>query len=270
MPVEDLIRYFNAADASGDSTLYVAGERVEAWHGGLHLGSLFQPIADLRSERVLGHQASLTVRRTDGTRLPPEAPFDACADGPAVVHLDRLCRTLHALNFLAQRQSTGGYLQLAVHPRHLQAVSNQHGLVYEAILKRCGLGPADIVLDIDADVTELGSHGAHALASYRQRGYRLALHGPEQALALPAVLALAPDILRIAAADPSAGASLPRTATRVEIAGIDDDEALRRALAHGADLGTGRLFGAPDGACRPPHTGARNPYNPLSSYGVRP
>lgn len=270
MPVADLIRYFNAADASGDSTLYVAGDRVEAWHGGLHLGSLFQPIADLRSERVLGHRASLTVRRSDGADLPPEAPFDACESGPAIVHLDRLCRTLHALNFLAQRQHAGGYLHVAIHPRHLQAVSNQHGLVYEAILKRCGLGPADIVLDIDADASELGSHGAHALASYRQRGYRLALHGPEQPLALPAVLALEPDILRVAAADPSACAAVPRSATRIEIAGIDDSDALRQALASGADLGTGGLFGEPARVCRPTHTGARNPYNPPSSYGARP
>jgi hypothetical protein len=48
MPLTDLIRYFNAADTSGDSTLYLDGKRAEAWHGGLHLGSLFQPIVDLR------------------------------------------------------------------------------------------------------------------------------------------------------------------------------------------------------------------------------
>ena len=107
MPVEDLIRYFNAADAAGDSTLYIAGDRVEAWHGDLHLGSLFQPIVDLRAERVVGHQASLTVRRADGTPLPADAPFTACDSGAAVVHVDRLCRTLHALNFLAQRQHAG-------------------------------------------------------------------------------------------------------------------------------------------------------------------
>lgn len=270
MPVEDLIRYFNAADANDDSTLYVAGDRVEAWHGGLHLGSLFQPIADLRSERVQGHRASLTVRRTDGTAEPAEAPFDACDNGPAIVHLDRLCRTLHALNFLAQRQHTGGYLQVAVHPRHLQAVSNQHGLVYEAILKRCGLGPADIVLDIDADTNALGHHGAHALTSYRQRGYRLALRAPEAAQALPAMLALEPDILRVSASDPSVYAAVQRTGTRIEVAGIDDTETLQRALTQGADLGTGRLFGEPARICRPTHTEARNTYNSPSSHGVRP
>ena len=270
MPVEDLIRYFNAADAAGDSTLYVAGDRVEAWHGGLHLGSLFQPIVDLRAERVVGHQASLSVRRADGTALPTDAPFAHCESGPSVVHLDRLCRTLHALNFLAQQQHAGGYLQVAVHPRHLQAVSNQHGLVYEAILKRCGLGPADIVLELDPGDVDLDSHRTQALVNYRQRGYRLALRAPEQALALPAILALQPDILRIATPDPAVCASARLAGAQVEINGIDDGTAFRSAQACAGDLGQGRLFGQPDSACRPTHSGARNPYNPSSSSGARP
>ncbi len=270
MPVEDLIRYFNAADAAGDSTLYVAGERVEAWHGGLHLGSLFQPIVDLRAERVVGHQASLSVRRADGTALPAEAPFAHCESGPSVVHLDRLCRTLHALNFLAQRQHTGGYLQVAVHPRHLQAVSNQHGLVYEAILKRCGLGPSDIVLDIDPGDVNLDSHSTQALANYRQRGYRLALQAPEQVLALPAVLALQPDILRLLAPDPAICATARSAGIQVEINRIDDGATFRAARDSGSDLGQGRLFGEPSTACRPTHSRSRNPYNSLSSFGARP
>lgn len=270
MPVEDLIRYFNAADAAGESTLYEAGNRVEAWYGGLHLGSLFQPIVDLRSERVIGHQASLTVRRADGTVLPAEAIFTTSMDGPAVVHVDRLVRTLHALNFLAQRQHAGGYLQVPVHPRHLQAVSNQHGLVYEAILKRCGLGPADIVLAIDASAIDLHGHGAQALANYRQRGYRLALRAPEAALGLPEVLALQPDILQVTTADPTLCATVRAAGAQVEASGIDDGAAFRFALASGADCGLGKLFGAPSAACHPTHTARRVAYNSPSSFGAHP
>ena len=192
MPVEDLIRYFNTADAAGDSTLYVAGERVEAWHGGLHLGSLFQPIVDLRAERVVGHQASL---------------------------------------------------------------------VYEAILKRCGLGPSDIVLDIDPGDVDLDSHSTQALANYRQRGYRLAL---------PAVLALQPDILRLLAPDPAICATARSAGIQVEINRIDDGATFRAARDSGGDLGQGRLFGEPSTACRPTHSRSRNPYNSLSSFGARP
>lgn len=261
MLVEDLIRYFNTADATGDSTLYEAGERVEAWHGGLHLGSLFQPIVDLRSQRVVGHQASLTLRDADGKTHPTDVLFARCESGPAVVQADRLVRTLHALNFLAQSRSTGGYLQVAVHPRHLQAVSNQHGLVYEAILKRCGLGPADIVLTINADELDTHGHGAHALANYRQRGYRLALQAPETALALPEILALQPDILRVETPDPALSAAARAAGILVEAGNIDDAPSLHSAQAAGCGLGLGRLLGSPAPTCLPTHEPCRLAYN---------
>ena len=112
-----------------------------------------------------------------------------------------------------------------------------------------GVDPADIVLDLDAGDPGLNSHGAQALANYRQRGYRLALHGPEQALALPGVLALRPDILRLASADPAVCAAAHAAGTLVEIAGIDDGAAFRSAQSSQGDLGLGRLFGEPASAC---------------------
>jgi len=189
MPLTDLVRYFNLADAAGESTLYLEGERAAAWHMGLRLGSLFQPIVDLQRERVVGHRASLSARREDGMPVSCEAAYALCETAEAVIHFDRLCRTLHALNLLAQRRHVGGYLQLAVHPRHLRAVQNQHGLVYEAILKRCGLGPTDIVLEIDTGQGSLDARLGEAVNSYRQRGYRLALSVPPEDAAPAALLA---------------------------------------------------------------------------------
>ena len=191
MPLTDLIRYFNVADTAGESTLYPDGKRAAAWHRGLRLSSLFQPIVDLRQERVVGHQAVLLVRREDGTTASAAEAYAACETSESVVHFDRLCRTLHALNFLAQKQYAGGYLQLSVHPRHLLAVQNQHGLVYEAILKRCGLAQEDIVLHIDISAIGGQARLVNALASYRQRGYRLALAGPSPALTINELLDLA-------------------------------------------------------------------------------
>ena len=43
MPVEDLIRYFNAADAAGESTLYVAGDRVAVLAVLRRLGNFIAP-----------------------------------------------------------------------------------------------------------------------------------------------------------------------------------------------------------------------------------
>jgi len=266
MPLTDLIRYFNVADTAGESTLYPDGKRAAAWHRGLRLGSLFQPIVDLRQERVVGHQAVLLARHEDGAAVSAQEAYAACETPESVVHFDRLCRTLHALNFLAQQQYAGGYLQLSVHPRHLLAIQNQHGLVYEAILKRCGLAPEDIVLHIDTTAISGQARLADALANYRQRGYRLALSGP-----LPADerLALAPDIVQFASLA-QIGSLEPahRAGIRIELSGIDDGQTYEQATAAGIDLGQGRLFGRPDVDCRPTHDKRRVAYNHTSPSGA--
>ena len=262
MPLTDLIRYFNVADQAGESTLYPEGERAAAWHNGLRLGSLFQPIVDLQREYIVGHQATLSARREDGTSVSSEAAYALCQTPEAVVHFDRLSRTLHALNFLAQRRYAGGYLQLAVHPRHLQAVPSQHGLVYEAILKRCGLGPADIVLEIDLGQASHDSPLLAALNSYRQRGYRLAV-GPVSPVIEPAKLfALQPNILKLALHEGSERFSEARPAgVAIELIGIDSGQDYALARASAADLGQGSLFGLPQIDCRPTHSKRRVAYN---------
>lgn len=257
MPLGDLIRYFNTADSSGDSSLYPAGERAAAWHRGLRLGSLFEPIVDLAQERIVGHRATLAASQEEGTPVSPDDAYGRCTSGEAVVHFDRLCRTLHALNFLAQRRSTGGYLQLAIHPRHLLAVPNQHGLVYEAILKRCGLAPEDIVLEFAAGQLGSDPHRLAALGNYRRRGYRLALRQPDSATDLAAVGALQPEIIQLANSESLS----PASGSARELAGIDMVADLARARAAAIDLGRGALFGAPQAECRPTHSKHGVAYN---------
>lgn len=270
MPLTDLIRYFNVADTAGESTLYLSDERVFAWHKGLHLGSLFQPIVDLRHERIVGHQAHLSARHEDGRALDSAQAYALCQTPEAVIHFDRLNRTLHALNFLAQRRHAGGYLQLAVHPRHLKAVQSQHGLVYEAILKRCGLGPEDIVLEIDAREFQYNRHLGDALANYRQRGYRLALGELSTATGNTGLLDLRPDIVKLPLE--TCGELLEqarRLSIAVELGGIESGQDLAKAGDIGAELGLGGLFGPAQADCRPTHSSQRLAYNSPSPSGVQ-
>ncbi len=269
MPLTDLIRYFNAADSAGESTLYPEGERAAAWHRGLRLNSLFQPIVDLRTQRIVGHHATLNARQEDGTPVSAESAYALCTSPEAIIHFDRLCRTLHALNFLAQHDYAGGYLQLAIHPRHLLAVQSQHGMVYEAILKRCGLAPEDIVLAIDAGQFGDDPRLIAALHNYRRRGYRLALHAPAAPDGGSAWLDLQPDILRLELAQlhrlfPS---GIPDGVV-IELSGIDGDAELALARGAGAQLGHGRLFGPPASDCLPTHSKQRVAYNRGSPSGA--
>ena len=268
MPLTDLIRYFNTADSVGDTTLYPEGERAAAWHRGLRLGSLFQPIVDLPNERIVGHQASLTARQEDGTPVSSAAAYAMCETADAVVHFDRLCRTLHALNFLAQRRHAGGYLQVPIHPRHLLAVQNQHGLVYEAILKRCGLAPEDIVLDIDASEVEEPLRLVSALDNYRRRGYRLALQVPSEA-ALQPLLELKPEIVRFGYTPSAENVTTAlETSIAIEVSNIETEEDFTQARERGFQLGLGSLFGPPQSDCRATHSGHRVAYNASSPNGA--
>lgn len=266
MPLTDLVRYFNAADRPGDSMLYLEDGCAAAWHRGWRLRSLFQPIVELRTLAVVGHRASLLAEREDGRPLTATEAYASCASPEAVVHFDRLCRTLHALNFLRQQAHAGGYLQLAVHPRHVLAVPGQHGLVYEAILKRCGLAPDDIVLELDPGRLAASPQLAPALASYRQRGYRLALAYPA-ADALTAALAWQPAIVTLAADPPETLHRQVRAAGLLtQLTGIADEAALATARAAG-DLATGPWFGTPQAACRATHERRGVAYNAPSHSG---
>lgn len=268
MPLSELIRYFNAADQAGEVSLYARGERVEAWAQGFRLASRFRPIVDVRCESIVGHQAQLAVRHEDGRPATVANAFALCESEQSVVHFDRLCRTLHALNFLAQRRTVGGYLQLPVHPRHLLAVPNQHGLVYEAVLKRCGLAPDDIVLELDAPQLPPDAHFIHALSAYRERGYRLALRVPERpaedAADWASLLALRPDRLRVAEAAGPWLAAAQEAGIALEREGIASGADWQRLRAEGIDFALGPLFGEAHVDCRPTHKASGNPTIPLS------
>lgn len=247
MALTELIRYFNSTDAAGDSTLYGEGEGAAAWHDGLRLRSLFQPIVDLDSGQVVGHQAFLAACADDGCAITAEEAYAACRTAESVVHFDRLCRTLHALNFLAQRRHAGGYLQLSVHPRHLLAVPARHGLVFEAVLKRCGLAPDDIVLELASGPLLDDQRLADAVNNYRTRGYRIALTGdgghPE--LFVVDIIKQALDAL---------GNTSQNCRAKIHVSGVGQASELERARQLGARLGQGPLFGEARAACVSTHS----------------
>ncbi|MCG2575734.1 EAL domain-containing protein [Dechloromonas sp. XY25] len=270
MPLTDLIRYFNMADQDGDSTLYQEKGRAAAWHRGLRLGSHFRPIVNLRDERIVGHQALLVASLADGRPLGAAEAYATCESTAAVVHFDRLCRTLHALNFLTQQRHAGGYLQMAVHPRHVQAILNQHGLVYEAILKRCGLAPQDIVLHIGSHSPDDAASLGKALVNYRLRGYRLALSAPDGTSANwpPSFV---PDIAQVSSSHDCAHlAAWQDDGVSIELVGIDSGLSYQQAIAAGIVLGQGDLFGLRQADCRPTHGKGRVAYNAPSPFRSPP
>jgi len=271
MPLTDLVHYLNDRNRSqygahlnpGDS-LNLADQRVTGRFAGLTLDSAFQPIAQARSGQVSGHEALLRATAPDGSAIAPEAVFVLPTDGEEIVFLDRLARTVHALNYLLQAKNSGGDLYLNIHPRHLLAISGDHGLVFEAILKRLGLTPERVVLEILESAIDDSGRLAEAVANYRSRGYRIAIddfgrhHSNFDRLwqLEPAVVKLDRSLIAEASRNPKARRILPRLVeivhdleAKVVFEGIETEDQLAIAIDAGADLLQGYYLARPERHC---------------------
>lgn len=266
--LHDVVRYFNDhafARPTGQPALNVTPQQVEGLFTDLRLESRYQPLISVRDGASVAHEALLRAFGPDGTPLSPEDVFSLPGGSEEMVHLDRLVRTLHALNFLAN--GARGDLHLNVHPQHLLAVQGGHGQVFETILRHLGLSPAQVVLEIvetgdssGGDGKSYEAHLARAIAGWRERGYRIALDDFGRAHSNVHRLAwLSPDIVKLdgtliyAAEQDRRHASI--LSRMVAIAhdigavavceGIETPRHLELAIAAGADQVQGYLFGKP-------------------------
>jgi hypothetical protein len=149
VPVSQLVEYFNDRIRAEqirylpEDPLRIRNGAVEGRFGAIRFQSVFQPRVAMSSgtPHVAGHAASLRASGGGNTGLdadkvmPVRDVFAAARDGKAVVHLDRLCRLVHTLNYLRQTGETGS-LFLHVHARHVAGVATEHGRDFEQVLER--------------------------------------------------------------------------------------------------------------------------------------
>jgi EAL domain-containing protein (putative c-di-GMP-specific phosphodiesterase class I) len=258
MPLNDLVEYFNqrirAEQGLSQPPLFLQDGRVEGRFAGIRLATLFQPLR--RSDdglAIAGHAAELQACREDGGNTLPAELFEH-AEGGRVVGLDRLCRTIHMLNYLPGAHE-GGYLFLVVHPRHVLGVKCNHGAYFEDVIFRCGLAPERVVITLamTAAYHDQLPRLLAGLGNYRRHGYATAV-GFEQGAGRPdwtnhlAELRarFAPDFLRLPAGLLTAGNAPPglqadalvnalgAMGTRLVVEGITDEHQLEAARALGA------------------------------------
>ena len=211
MPLTELMNYFNdqlqtqtRARSLPKTGFYKAGNAYWARFGNLILGSNLRPIAAANTydsglkENLIGYEGELLIRSAAGNLLDIDSVFNSLDSNDQIIHLDRLVRTLHCLNYLQQHDISQNLLSLQVQPRHIVSVVGDHGKTFETILSDCGLGPERVLLHTRLlDLATLG-HFNKALSSYRSRGYQIgiSLTQPEE-LALLEQLELEPDIIFI-------------------------------------------------------------------------
>lgn len=180
MPLTELMNYFNdqlqtqaRARSLPKTGFYKADNVYWARFGSLILGTDFHAIQTWDDENVLGYEAELIVRASTGNILNIDSIFNSLDSNDQIVHLDRLVRTLHSLNYLQQFDGQDHLLSLQVQPRHIVSVNDDHGKTFESILSDCGLKPERVILHTRLlDQATLG-HFDKALSSYKKRGYKI-------------------------------------------------------------------------------------------------
>jgi EAL domain-containing protein (putative c-di-GMP-specific phosphodiesterase class I) len=202
MPLTDLVRYLNARDRDQRPFLrlddpFVATETgALAHYARITLDSDYAPIHVGGSGSLHGHAALLKAQgELNDLPLHPDAIFAIPSNNAEFVHLDRLVRTLHALNYLLHPEQQ--HLYIRINLRHIEIVPGGHGIVFENALRACGLDPSHITLELAVE-GEPDEGLRTALESYRARGYRIALASQGQDWNESHwLLSLKPDVVRL-------------------------------------------------------------------------
>jgi EAL domain-containing protein (putative c-di-GMP-specific phosphodiesterase class I) len=213
--------------------------------------SAFQPLVSARDATVAGHHALLRVA-SGGESVAPWSLFAQALDDDALVRLDRLCRTVHALNYFSRR-GPQGRLFLNIESRLLTGVKADHGAYFEAILALIGIAPERVVIVMPPGAIEEPVAFVRAAISYRIRGYRVMV--PIRSIAdaeLSHVFLADPHFVAIDGPEALAGPGAPQflkalaqRGTHLVARGVEDDAHRGSALAHGVELLQGFHVGRP-------------------------
>ena len=202
----------------------------------------FQPIVRAHGAEVVGHHALLRVESPSGESVAPWSLFAQASNDAALVSLDRLCRTVHALNYFPSHSGDGS-LFLNVERRLLTSVAADHGAWFEPVLALIGVKPSRVVIVMPPDVVENPVAFVRAAISYRIRGYRVLV--PVRSTTeedLSHVFLADPHFVSIDTATLEGAASrhfleaLAQRGTHLVARGVESPEHARAARAAGVEL----------------------------------
>lgn len=149
-----------------------SGQHAGHYRGFL-LNSVFQPIFADELETVIGYEALL--RTSIGRSLPVEAKFvfRYIDDTGGLILFDRICRTLHLLNFLLISREKD-LLFINIHAGLLSRVDT-HGMIFERILHSLSVPANRVVIEFEESCLEDSSVLSRAIRNFRDRGFKIAL-----------------------------------------------------------------------------------------------
>jgi EAL domain-containing protein (putative c-di-GMP-specific phosphodiesterase class I) len=218
--------------------LLASDGRVLGKYYGAYIATAFQPWRNPADGSIVAYEAYARSHSKNGSDLSPWQLFADAAVDTDLVTLDRLCRTVHALNYFGGSE-VAQPLVLNIDARLLRAVPERHGEFFGKMLSLLGVSPSRIVIEIHTsrllDLTRL----KQILSSYRRHGFSVAVNAESVIHARSLAHLLAPDLLMIYASALSPDAlvrqveSLHDAGVRVGVKHIETAETWEAAVAGG-------------------------------------
>jgi EAL domain-containing protein (putative c-di-GMP-specific phosphodiesterase class I) len=227
---------------------------------GFHLESVFQPLV-ANEGAILGYEALLRPSLGRTLQVETQFVFQYIEKTGGLVVFDRICRTLHLLNFLPF-SSGRDLLFIHVHPALLSRVDS-HGKVFESILQSLSVPPDRVVIELEESAPEEPFLLDKALRNFRRSGFKIAISdfGKERSdfkrlwRISPDFVKLHNSILHTAVNDEKARRSLPKLVELIHqsesvavIQGVDTPEQLAVAEQSGARFRQGFCLSRPNSA----------------------
>jgi EAL domain-containing protein (putative c-di-GMP-specific phosphodiesterase class I) len=137
------------------------------------LTSAFQPIVRASDGEIVGHHALPRDFDQDAQAIAPWPVLAQAAEDAIRVRLDRLTRTVHALNYFHGGDASRGLLYLNVEQRLPSAVTDDHGESLELILEHLDVPASRVAIVLPSDSRDDPVSFVRTAIAYRIRGYRV-------------------------------------------------------------------------------------------------
>jgi len=144
------------------------GDSWTADFRGLKLRTALQPIYSISHKRTVGYEALIRAFDNDNAAVLPVHLFELPDTDAENLLLDRLCRYLHIRNYSGIKDQLN-WLFLNVSPRVVTSGS-QSDSFFGALLKKTGLPPHRIVMEIVEQPTDDAERLKDTVAYYRKLG----------------------------------------------------------------------------------------------------
>lgn len=247
--VTDFLEAFNYGLRNQQLVQDAASGRIDAHFYNCSLTSVFQPVVHAASGRTVGHHGLLRASGADGASLSPWGVFSFAVVDHELVDLDRLCRTLHVLNYYRTAPERD-MVYLNVQLRLLQVVGRDFGRAFENRLERLGLGPGQVAIILPQDLLAHGDLLEVAITDYQALGYRVVASYPSSPGQWPTAGTVRADVIRVDGRDFATVADAQKAVHAIHGNGalalaqkLETAEQLERAREAGFDLLQGHAAG---------------------------